>query len=79
MQCIEKGAKANAIYYSFIETAKLNNLNIYKYITYLLKELPQLEGEQKEEDIIQYLPWSKELPEDVKNYHCEYKELNIAE
>lgn len=74
-----EGAKANAIYYSFIETAKLNNLNIYKYITYLLKELPQLEGEQKEEDIIQYLPWSKELPEDIKNYDCEYKELNVAE
>ena len=24
------GAKANAVYYSFIESAKMNNLNIYK-------------------------------------------------
>ena len=31
-----EGAKANAVYYSFIESAKLNNLNIYKYIHYLL-------------------------------------------
>ena len=30
------GAEANAVYYSFIETAKLNKLNIYKYINYLL-------------------------------------------
>ena len=74
-----EGAKANAIYYSFIETAKLNNLNIYKYISYLLKTLPQLEGEQTEENILQYLPWSKDLPEDIKNYNDEYKELNFEE
>ena len=73
------GAKANAVYYSFIESAKMNNLNIYKYINYLLKELPQLEGEQKESDIEKYLPWSKDLPQDMKNYDGEYKELNIEE
>lgn len=73
------GAKANAVYYSFIESAKLNNLNIYKYINYLLKELPQLEGEQKEENIEKYLPWSKELPEEILNYDGEYKELNFEE
>ena len=36
---------------SIIESAKMNKLNIYKYINYLFKELPQLEGEQKESDI----------------------------
>jgi len=73
------GAKANAVYYSFIESAKMNKLNIYKYINYLFKELPQLEGEQKESDIEKYLPWSKDLPQDMKNYDGEYKELNIEE
>ena len=36
------GAKANAVMYSLIESAKINNLNIYKYMRYLLEELPQL-------------------------------------
>lgn len=73
------GAKANAVYYSFIESAKLNNLNIYKYINYLLKELPQLENEQTEKDIEKYLPWSKELPEEILNYQGTYEELNFEE
>lgn len=74
-----EGAKANAIYYSIIESAKVNNLNINKYIKYLLEVLPQLEGEQKEEDIEKYLPWSKELPEDVLNYEGKYKEIDFKE
>ena len=73
------GAKANAIYYSFIESAKMNGLNIYKYMNYLLKELPQLQGEQLESDIEKYLPWSKELPDEILNYEGEYKELNFEE
>lgn len=73
------GAKANAIYYSFMESAKLNNLNIYKYFNYLLNELPQLEGEQKESEIEKYLPWSKELPSEIRNFEGEYKELQIGD
>ena len=71
------GANANAIYYSLIESAKVNNLNIHKYINYLLEVLPQLEGEQTEEDIGKYLPWSKELPEEIRNFDGEYKELEV--
>ena len=72
-----EGAKANAIYYSLIESAKANNLNIHKYINYLLEVLPQLEGEHTEEDIEKYLPWSKELPEEIRNFDGEYKELEV--
>ncbi len=71
------GANANAIYYSLIESAKVNNLNIHKYINYLLEVLPQLEGEQTEEDIEKYLPWSKELPKEIRNFDGEYKELEV--
>ena len=71
------GAKANAIYYSLIESAKANHLNIYKYINYLLEALPQLEGEQNEEAVEKYLPWSKELPEEIRNFEGEYKDLEI--
>lgn len=73
------GAKANAVYYSFIESAKANNLNIYKYIKYLLEELPQLEGPQAEENIEKYLPWSKDLPKDILNFEGTYKELEFQE
>lgn len=72
------GAKANAIYYSLIESAKANNLNIYKYINYLLNKLPQLENEQTEEVVEKYLPWSKELPDEILNYQGTYKEFNLA-
>ena len=71
------GAKAYAVYYSLIESAKINNLNIYKYINYLLEELPQLEGEQTEEDLEKYLPWSKNLPEDILNFQGTYEDLKL--
>ena len=73
-----EGAKANAIMYSIIETAKMNKLNINKYIRYLLEELPQLEGEQTEKAIEKYLPWSKELPKEIRNYEGEYKDMQLA-
>ena len=64
--------------YSIIETAKMNKLNINKYIRYLLEELPQLEGEQTEKAIEKYLPWSKELPKEIRNYEGEYKDMQLA-
>ena len=53
--------------YSIVESAKRNNLNIQKYIRYLLEELPQLENLLDEEQLKKYMPWSKELPEDMIN------------
>lgn len=37
-----RGAKASAIIYSVIETAKENQLNPLKYLQYLFEQLPQL-------------------------------------
>ena len=71
------GAKANATMYTIIETAKINKLNISKYINYLLEELPQLEDINDEKELAKYLPWSEELPEEIRNYEGEYKELMI--
>ena len=73
------GAKANAVIYSIIESAKVNNLNINKYIKYLLEVLPQIDGEQTEEEIEKYLPWSKELPEDILNFEGTYEDIKISE
>lgn len=73
------GAKANAIMYSIIESAKVNNLNIYKYIKYLLEQLPQLENITDEKALEKYLPWSTELPTEILNYQGAYEELKIEE
>ena len=74
----KEGAKANAVWYSIIESAKANNLNIYKYINYLLEELREQEGEQKEENIEKYLPWSDELPEEIRNFEEEYRKSEVV-
>ena len=72
-----EGAKTNAVMYSLIESAKLNNLNIEKYIKYLLEEIPQLDNFSDKKVLEKYLPWSKELPADILNFQGTYKELVI--
>lgn len=69
------GAQANAIIYTLIESAKRNNLNIYEYINYLLEELPQIDNLNNEEELIKYLPWSKELPNNILNFQGSQEEL----
>ena len=54
-------------------------MNINKYVKYLLEVLPQIEGEQTEEEIEKYLPWSKELPEEILNYQGTYEDIKICE
>lgn len=53
------GAQANAVYYSLVATAKLNQLDVYKYLKYLFDHLPNRKGE----DLEAYLPWSKTVQE----------------
>ena len=73
------GARASTVMYSLIESAKLNHLNIYNYINYLLSELPQLENIDSQDVLDKYLPWSKELPKDVLNFQGAYEELKVDE
>lgn len=56
-----RGAKASAIVYSMIETAKANELNPYMYLVYLLSNLPGLK-ELNQESVTPFLPWSPGLP-----------------
>ena len=72
-----EGANANAVMYSIIESAKINNLNIEKYIKYLLEELPQLENINDEKVLEKYLPWSNELPPEILNFQGAYEELKV--
>jgi transposase len=57
-----RGAKASAIIYSVIETAKENGLNPFKYLTYLFEQLPQLADPKNPEALDRLLPWSSSLP-----------------
>lgn len=49
------GAQANAVYYSLVATAKLNQLDVYKYLKYLFDHLPN----RKDEGLEAYLPWTE--------------------
>ncbi len=53
-----KGAKASAVVYSLIETAKANNLNLRDYLKILLESLPAMEIDQNPASVDQLLPWS---------------------
>jgi len=54
-----KGARASAVIYSIVETAKENGLIPFEYLRYLFERLPNL-GEGDPDEL---LPWSPSLPE----------------
>lgn len=51
------GAKANAVYYTLVATAKLNHLDTYKYLKYLFDRLPN----QQNGNIEAFLPWNEKV------------------
>ena len=66
----DHGAKASAMIYSIIETAKANGLNTYQYLELLLTELPKHTEDTNLSFIEDLLPWSdrvqKECPSKYK-------------
>ena len=56
----QKGAKASATVYSLVETAKANNLNVFKYLRYLLQKMPSLDFKNHPELLGDLLPWAEE-------------------
>ena len=60
------GAKASAILYSIVETAKANDLNIYQYFKHLLTEIPKHMDDTNLDFLTSLLPWSKELPAECR-------------
>ena len=56
-----RGARASAIIYSIVETAKENGLNPFNYLSYLFEKLPN--QDTLDENVLdQLLPWSDTLP-----------------
>lgn len=56
-----KGAHASAAVYSLVETAKANNLNVYKYLRYLLEYMPDTDFKNHPEDLENLMPWAEEI------------------
>ena len=56
-----KGAKASAIIYSIVETAKENQLDLLRYLTYVLKQLPLIDVTD-EAALDALMPWSDKIP-----------------
>lgn len=66
------GARASAVLYSLVETARANKLNIYHYTEYLLTELMKLPevltADEEAEAMERLLPWSEALPENCRKW-----------
>jgi len=60
-----KGARASAILYSIVETAKENKLKTYEYFKYLLENIPNIDIDYTTE-IDSLLPWSTQIPEEIR-------------
>lgn len=56
-----KGANASATIYSIIENAKISKLKIFKYLRYLLQEIPNKDFKNKSEILDRLLPWNEEI------------------
>ena len=63
-------AEASAIIYSIVETCKLNNLNIFYYISHLLTEIPKHMDDTNLDFLEDALPWSEKLPEKNAKADC---------
>jgi hypothetical protein len=59
-----RGARASAVIYSIVKTAKENGLIPFEYRTYLFERLPNL----GDDDIDDLMRWSDELP-DIRKLH----------
>ena len=60
------GAKASAMIYSLVETAKANHLKIYDYLKHLLTEIPKHMDECTLDFVEDLLPWSESLPQECR-------------
>jgi transposase len=62
-----KGATSSANVYSIVETAKANNLNVYKYLTHIFSKMPGMDFKSDPSLLKDLLPWSSKLPDDCRN------------
>ena len=63
------GAKASAILYSLVETAKANGLNTFEYFNLLLSEIPQHMDDRNLKFIDDLLPWAPRVQKECPSKH----------
>ena len=63
-----RGAEASCTLFSIVETAKQNNLDVYKYLEWVMDNCRgmHLGDIIPLEKIEKFLPWSKEIPDEIK-------------
>jgi transposase len=59
-----EGAAASAITFSIVNTAIANNLDAFKYLEYIFRQLPNLNFEGDEKILDEYLPWSEKVKQE---------------
>lgn len=62
-----KGAKASAVVYSIVETAKANNLNVFMYLVHIFRKMPEADFDSDPSILEEFLPWSEKLPDYCRN------------
>lgn len=62
-----RGAQASATVYSITETALLNGLKPYHYLTYVMEKMKDLGAFPAKEEMLALLPWSTHLPDDCRS------------
>ena len=63
------GAKASAILYSLVETAKANMINTFEYFNLMLTEIPQHMDAKDLRFIDNLLPWSPRVQKECSSRH----------
>ena len=58
-----RGAFANGVLYTLVESARANDLDVYEYLKHLLTEMPNNHHQKDPSVIDRLLPWSEDLPE----------------
>ena len=71
------GAKASAVVYSIVETAKANNLNIFQYLQTLLLYMPDYKNEP--DGIEDMMPWSEFIRVSCSKVEYENKDVKPKE
>ena len=64
----DNGAKASAVLYSLVETAKANQINTYKYFELLLSELPNHMNDTDLRFIDDLMPWSPHIQRECPSH-----------
>lgn len=65
----DKGAKASAVLYSLVETAKANQLNTYKYFELLLSEIPKHMDDKDLSFLDDLMPWSPKVQKECPSMY----------